>query len=72
MGWRPYPNCQHADNWGRCRVHTLPRWIRWAAPKGRPKCILLTEDLPQDGAVTCPDKLPYPRPAPPAPPAKND
>lgn len=72
-------NCQHLDNWRHCRVHTLPWWVRWIAPKGRPACVFEVGYNPQDGVVTCPDQLPYPRPPPPQsgssvkpPPAKDD
>lgn len=72
-------NCQHLDNWNRCKVHTLPWWIRWFHPQGRPPCILDLQRnfMFQDETPGCPDQKPYPRPAPPRsgsgamPPAKN-
>lgn len=67
MGWHlGRPNCVHLDNFRRCRVHTMPAWIRWFIPKVRPACIL-DGQLPQDGELTCPDQKPRPRPAPPSP-----
>lgn len=68
MVWTGRTNCQHLDNYRRCRVHTAPVWIRWLLPKGRPPCVYHAYgDEPQDGEVTCPDQMPYPRPDPPAP-----
>lgn len=65
------PNCQHLDNWRRCRVHKLPWWQRWLVPGGRPPCILDVARYrpPQDGEVTCPDQKPRPllRPVGPSP-----
>lgn len=61
------PNCQNLDNWGRCRVHTVSRWIRWLLPKGRPPCVFLTVHEQQDGRLACAEQLEYPRPSTPAP-----
>lgn len=72
------PNCQHLDNWRRCRIHTLPWWVRWLAPLGRPTCVLDQQRyMPaQDEEEGCPDQKPFPRPDPPkgwsAPPSKDD
>lgn len=60
----------HLDNWRRCRVHTLPRWIRWLHPKGRPPCVYEYDYTPQDGEVICAEQEPYPMPPPPM--ARND
>jgi len=62
-------NCEHYDNWRRCRVHTLPWWVRWLHPKGRPPCVLdMQRDFPaQDGDEGCPDQKPLPRPPRPLP-----
>jgi hypothetical protein len=71
MGYRNRigpPNCQHLDNWRRCKIHKpLPWWLAWLAGTKRPPCIL---DLwpamePQDDDLQCPDQLRWPRPAPP-------
>jgi hypothetical protein len=70
MGWQARTNCQHLDNWDRCRVHTVPWWIRWLMPKGRPPCVfhsMAARRELQDGRVECRDQLGLPRPAPPAP-----
>lgn len=65
------PNCEHLDNWRRCRIHTAPWWIRWFYPQGRPPCLLDQQQhlLLPDEEPGCPDQLPYPRP--PAPPASQ-
>jgi hypothetical protein len=61
------PNCQHLDNWRRCKVHMAPWWIRWLLPKGRPPCVLDQQRVfrLQDEEFGCADQRPYPRPAPP-------
>jgi hypothetical protein len=63
----PATNCQHRDNWGGCRVHRAHWLVRLLAPGARPSCILDRTYPPRDGAWTCEDQLPLPRPAPPAP-----
>lgn len=65
LGYQPrFVMCAHMDNFGRCRVHTAPRWIRWLLPKGRPPCIFRSfTPQPQDGALECPDQL-WPEAAP--------
>ncbi len=65
MIYRPAANCQHLDNWRRCRVHTAPWWIRWLYPKGRPPCVF-DQMADQDGEITCAEQKPFPRPAPPS------
>jgi hypothetical protein len=66
MGYRAAANCQHLDNWRRCRVHTASPLIRWLMPGGRPPCVFDMEE-PQDGRIVCEEQAPYPRPAGPPP-----
>ena len=61
----PRANCQHLDNYRRCRVHPAPWWLRWLLPATRPACVL-DGPAPRDGARTCIDQVPRRRPAPPA------
>lgn len=64
---RPFPNCQHIDNYRRCRIHK-PSWlITKFFPSWRPACILDREMPPRDGEWVCVDQLKNERPATPAP-----
>jgi hypothetical protein len=59
-------NCQHLDNYRRCRVHRAPAPLRWLMPKGRPLCVFEMPE-PQDGKITCAEQVEHPRPTTPAP-----
>jgi hypothetical protein len=61
---RGRPNCQHLDNYRRCRIHPATSW--WDRLfRLRPRCVLDGVMPPIDGGWTCMDQKPYPRPAPP-------
>lgn len=65
---RPKPNCQHLDNYRRCKVHKahwLVRFIFGDNEHVRPSCIIDRPLPPADGVWTCPDQKEWPRPAPP-------
>jgi hypothetical protein len=65
------PNCEHLDNYFRCKVHRGGFLTRWLSPPGggigRPPCIVdRNQNMePQDGELTCPDQKERPRPPPP-------
>jgi hypothetical protein len=63
MGFRPPPDCIHADNWRRCKIHTS--WLQSVIKDYRPHCIIDRLDRPADGDWFCPDQQRVPRPAPP-------
>jgi hypothetical protein len=61
---RAAADCQHLDNYRRCRVHKAPWLVRWLLPKGRPLCVF---ELDEQDPVICNEQLPHPRPRPPGP-----
>lgn len=63
----PRPNCEHLDNYRRCRVlHGQGIILRFLGL--RPFCVLDRGYPPRDGEWTCSDQKPRPRPAPPTTP----
>lgn len=71
MSYRGAPNCQHLDNFRACRIfHDQLRILKFFGV--RPACVLDNPSPPRDGDWTCDDQKPYPRPAGPAPVARND
>lgn len=57
-------NCEHKDNWDRCRIKKAHWLVRWLLPKGRPLCVLVLPSYPQDPGeeVRCAEQKERPRP----------
>jgi hypothetical protein len=63
--YRAPPNCQHLDNHRNCKIfHDQYAILKYFGI--RPGCVL-DQLPPRDGAWTCSEQKPWPRPKPPPP-----